>query len=266
MYFHQRALAYGHTLSETEQELLKEIFEDRASFMKQTITDFATQQYVNVNTVVRLAKKLQYESYSDMKYHMQQESTHKQTFADKKHTTKASIQLVDAIDEKKLSQILKAISTAKVLHFIAQDADIDVCKLVVTQFRKIGKLAIIYDNMDELNTIIQSSTEKTNVLIALGLSKKGDILSSILKTAQQKKWNIITLTHLKQHPFLPYATYPLYCFAPPETVQGVEVIDYSAACATLRFLFTSYIQYQGMQLEIQIKSDDILKSPPNTII
>lgn len=244
----QRIDAFHHRLSKQDMAILTYLEKHKASLSQLTMADIATACFVSRSSISRLLKKLELDTFAEMKYLIQQEETRSLNLqTDFNQVVQRYHTYIDQIFEKQdLSQVVSLLVNTDTLYLYGTG---NAQKLEVESFRQlmtsVGKKVVIFFDKGEYDYLKENFTNQDLLLL---LSYKGEATEaiSILKDAKLREITSLVMTQTSHNTMAKLADFQLY--VPTESIKTPTRLTYEVS-TTFYFiidqLFFDYCQAMG---------------------
>lgn len=212
-------------LSSSQESVAQYLLEKRDQIKDMTIVELATETYTSTATIIRLAKKLGYHGYDDLKKDFLKEIEYRDTHFHNidpnfpfqqgdniqqiahKVTLVANETLNDTcslIEHDSLQKAVSLLKNAKNIHLCAISYCLKLGEIFKMDMLRIGKNVNIYDiSGDEL--FLPAVVFKGDCVLFISYSGQIDKLCQLAKTLKKKGIQIIVISSLGQNELKQYA-------------------------------------------------------------
>lgn len=234
MNFEDRVLKYEFQLNDTDDEIIDYIRRHRNNIQNISIQKIANDLYTVPNSIMRLAKKLGYSGFSQLKILIQEEYQHQ----DQLHQLKIPsnvIKTMELINYDILYDVTKKLIVAKKIHFIGVGDSLSFCEMMVRNMRCIEKRAECYQNYHDIDFEVKHC-DKNDLIFIISASGENKRLIELAKDAKLREVTTISVTHFNKNPLSQIVDIPLYFYGEPRKVNGYNVDDRTGLMILLREL------------------------------
>ncbi len=226
MKFNERILLYELQLNDTDDQVIQYIQFNKDLVVKQSIQKTAEALYTVPNTIVRLAKKLGYNSFSEMKHELKQELND-----EKLEPSLQSLKLPPSIykthqlfDEGQIGKIVELIYQAKEVLFLGVGDTSTFSEMFSKSLTCVGISHQHFQHRHEMMYRLQHVSSK-QLCIAISIRGENKDVIEAATLAKQKGATIITLTHFYKNPLASVGDINLYFWAEYEELNGYNTTD-----------------------------------------
>ena len=233
-------------LSISELELLRYLDGHKEEIQDLSIQKLANMRFVSTATIIRLCKKIGYNGYSELKYHLKQEAQNDQN-SRQSETVKNIIdknllmirQTSELIDEESIEKIVNTMKDANRIHFFGKG----ITSTILSYFSKLlltrGIINGYYEDTHIAYIAAEQMTDK-DVLFLCSLSGTTHQTVRMGQIAKSRGATVISVTINSQNELSKIADYPL-CF---HNEQGVnkpnDIISREPIFFILNVIITAY--------------------------
>ena len=232
-------------LTTTDFNVLNYLMANKQKIQKQSIHEIAEEAFTSSASIVRLAKKLGFSGFSEMKYYVKSE------LEDNSEEFKSSISLLEQdiqdtlnlISEQNLQPICKQIKNAKRIFCYGTDwgeknaagyltRNFLACNIFMHQFPSITEFLWTLDQIEE-----------NDLVIILSFSGNNEDLKRLIPLLKVKNVPIFSITPLSGNFLSSEATYRLYYKATQLDITKTKQTEYnfySSLNVLIDFLFRYY--------------------------
>ncbi|MGM0123616.1 hypothetical protein IGI37_000988 [Enterococcus sp. AZ194] len=237
MRFQERVINNEHKLTDLEDELVRYITQNKQIVSSTTIVDLASQFYTVPNTITRLAHKLGYSGYSEMKIELKREvgETSSLTVPQKEILLK-NFELIDVEREKRVIQLFKQTNR---INFFAIGQTAYAAKIIVDNFYAINNdKAFFHTYANEVRHKIEHSTNELFFFVSLS-GEKEQILE-LARLTKEYSHTLISLTGLTNNSLARMADISLFCYSPEVTINNYNITDKTPLLIIMNSLLHAY--------------------------
>lgn len=254
MTFEQRAYEYEFQLNDTDDDVISYIRENRENIKNISIQKIASELYVAPNTIMRLAKKLGYSGFSELKFSIQREN---QPLADEGKTIGSELlgslpeniaRTIDVIDEKELKRAIQAMHDAHCCIFAGVGDSSYFCEILGKNLRCLDVYVQYYTHIHDMIYAI-SHGNREDALIVISARGTNKRLLKLAEDAHNKGMKVISVTHFNENPLVELADIALYFWGENQVVQGYNVTDRSGLMVLVRLLSEEYWRHYTDRLK-----------------
>ena len=234
MKFEERVLKYEFQLNDTDDEIIAYIRKHREQMNKLSIQQIAKEVYTVPNSVMRLAKKLGYDGFAQLKVLIQNEENESEQISKSQIPTNV-IKTIELIDYDKLYDAAKRMKTCKTIHFIGVGDSLSYCEMMVRHVRCLDKRAEYYQSYHDID-FQTSHCDKNDLIFIISASGENERLIGVAQDAKKRGVTTISVTHFNKNGLSQVADVPLYFYGEPRKVNGYNVNDRTGLMILLREL------------------------------
>lgn len=234
MKFEERVLKHEFQLNDTDDQIIDYIRVNKHRIHELSIQTVAKAVYTAPNSVMRLAKKLGYTGFSQLKVLIQDEDNEKELISKSKIPTNV-IKTIDLIDYDKLYDAAKKMKSCKTIHFIGVGDSSSYCEMMVRHVRCLDKRAEYYQSYHDID-FQTSHCDKNDLLFIISASGENQRLIEVAKEAKERGVMTISVTHFNKNALSQIVDIPLYFYGEPRKVNGYNVDDRTGLMILLREL------------------------------
>lgn len=244
MKFDDRILLYELSLNDTDDQVIAYIKANKMQVVNQSIQKTAEQLYTVPNTIVRLAKKLGYRSFSEMKFELRQELAN---VTEQKSNTQSKESLASTQVPKSISMTLQLIEQNhinKVAQLICDSKDIlllgvgdtsNVCDMFIRNLHCIGIHAQYSPHRHDMLFQAKQLSSKS-ICIAISARGENQDIIEATKIGKEKGATIVSLTHFYKNTLSSYGDINLYFWAQYQELNGYNITDRLGLMLLIRML------------------------------
>lgn len=245
MKFEERILLNSVRFTDMEDDIIAYLLEYQDIIDEVKITSLAKRFFTSPNTVVRLAHKLGYSGFSELKYLIKQENKYTNYDNEDKSALLKNFEIVDTKDNY---EILEQLINATRINFYSIGQTAYVTKVVVDNFYSIDYKSFFYNYPNELNHVITHGNNE--VIFFISLSGQKEQLLKLAHEAKNYGHTIITLTHLNKNALTSMGDFNLFCFSPEQRIEEYNVTDKTPILLIMNNLFKQYARRLGKTINI----------------
>lgn len=249
--FEERCLLQADRLTEFEQEFCRYVQNNGPEASAKTISTLAGQFFVSPNAIVRLARKLGYAGFSDMRISLRHELE--------------SSDITDSLLPNEQAQSTLALVT-KTLEYCCSPVKEQAAARILSHAERIAFFAVgetayaahtyarIFNEFDGKSQFITYENQVKRelarasglVLFLISLSGETRQVVNVAAAARRQNATVLTLTDLHPCKLVKYATYTLYCCSPQHYIGDVNITDLTPLFAALKALEGAYFDELGV--------------------
>ena len=249
--FEERCLLQAERLTEFEQEFCRYVQSNAAEASAKTISALAEQFFVSPNAIVRLARKLGYAGFSDMRISL-------------RHELENSDIAEHLLPNEQAQSTLDLVT--KTLEFCCSPAKEQAAAKILSRAERIAFFAVgetayaahtyarIFNEFDGKSQFItyenqikrELSRAAGLVLFLISMSGETRQVVNVAAAAKRQDATVLTLTDLHPCKLVKYATIAIYCCSPQHYIGDVNTTDLTPLFAALKALEGAYFDELGV--------------------
>ncbi|MDB4895903.1 MAG: RpiR family transcriptional regulator [Firmicutes bacterium] len=246
MRFAERVQKFEYKLTDTDDLIAEYLVKNKKAAIGLSIQALAAKFFTVPNTVSRLAKKLGYDGFSQLKNSLKDEIRGEElepqdSLHENIHKT------FELIDPDKMAIVANLIHDAgRVLLFAVGDTG-PFCDMLAKHL-KIGKKdAEFHVHRHEMLEEIELLTPD-DLLFFISLSGETAQVVEMAELGKRKGIPISSLTHFSRNTLQAIADVHLYCYAPPQRLNQRNVTDKTPLMVVLRAFSEYYWRFAGFRV------------------
>lgn len=249
--FADRVLLNRERFTEFEETFSLYVLANPAEAAERTVADLASSFHISPNAIVRFARKLGYEGFSDMRLSLAHEVREARAASEDVGSPGAgTLELVRRTlevcgESPVMGRAIRALAQARqVLIFAVGETAYAAHAFArrISQFD--GKFQFVtYEN--QVRREMDHDLEGT-VLVLVSLSGETAQVVSLAKEAAEKGVGVISLTDLHPCSLAQYARLALYCCSPARRIDDVTTTDLTPLMAALTQIESCYLREIGV--------------------
>jgi DNA-binding MurR/RpiR family transcriptional regulator len=239
--FDERIQIYEYRLNDTDDQVIEYVQKNRDKVVHLSIQKLAEQLFIVPNTIVRLAKKLGYEGFAELKLALKKEQDDKgNRLLDISESIKKTYEM---IDKEAVDVVVRRIrQSAKVLFYGVGDS-LPFCVMMVQNLRCAEKRAEYFMHRHEMLQSAETIHPRDIVFVISATGETKQVLEAV-RIAKENGAFVISLTHLCDNTLARIASLNLFCWAPKKIMNHYDVTDRTSMMIILRTLSEHYwLQY-----------------------
>ena len=241
----QRAYKHEFQMNETDDDIVQYLLQNQVRIKNLSIHTIAAELFVSPNTIMRLAKKLGYSGFAELKFSLQREADGEQ---DEESTVGSELldslpkniaKTMDVIDTEKLDLAVETIRDAHCC-ILAGVGDSDLfCEMLGRYLRCVDVNTHYYSHIHDMVYAV-SHGQAEDVLVVISARGRNDRLLKLAQSARKKGMKIISITHFEENPLAAMSDIHLYFWGETQYVQDYNVTDRSGLMVLVRLLCERY--------------------------
>lgn len=198
MDFFQVVTTKSQHINNTEQKIISYCIENSQKFSHMKIVELSEELFVSPNTIIRLAQKLGYRGFSEMKYAISNTSNSRELIvSDTFDIIEAMQKTKDLIDYTIIEKMVDDIKQAGKICIFASGLSRYAAFPFVKKMQYLNRLVLLSEDRDSSRLLAENLSEN-DVAIFLTLSAKTETILESYHIALQKKAKISVITGLGQ--------------------------------------------------------------------
>ena len=239
MNFEQRVYDIEFKLNDTDDSVIEYIRNNRSNINKISIQKIANELYISPNAIMRLARKLGYSGFSELKYALKNEglplqikTVTSQLFDNIPNNIARTLDINDGNDIKSLAQKM---DKAKKILFVGVGDSLYFCELFGRYLRCMGKqveyFAQIHDS--EYTALNYGENDMIFIISASGNTQR---LIDLAKKSKKQKTYLVCLTHYGDNSLSSICNEQICFWGERRTVNNYNVTDYIGLMMIIRMI------------------------------
>ncbi|MBC1435215.1 MurR/RpiR family transcriptional regulator [Listeria rocourtiae] len=243
MQFSHRVMIHKNELNESEQEIVRFIQDNPSEVVSNSIQDLATELFMHPTTIVRLAKKLDYTGFAEMKHELRTEQQQLDKIRNQTKNNEApKIDLSEYLSNTTVEKIVSLIEKARDVHFYGIGNSQFLCEISAKQLRCTDKRSHYYQHRHDMLYSIHE-LKVGDLIFVISMSGESESLNDVARLVKKTGATLISLTHITPNTLSEIADINLYCYAPINYIHNYDVTNRTYAMATLYRIIEKYWQY-----------------------
>lgn len=249
--FSERVLLNRERLTEFEEAFTSFVLRDPRKASGETISSLAQRFYVSPNSIVRLAKKLGYGGFSDMRVSLSHEVLSEEASSgptvsgasDTGELVRKTLEL--CCDPRAQARAIRLMRAASRISFFAVGETAYVAQAYAQLFENFDSKTqfITYEN--QLRREIERGP-RSQLLFFVSLSGETSQIVGAARSAREAGVPVISMTDLHRNTLAGLATVSLFCCSPQRHVGQTNVTDLTPLAAALTSLQWAYVSALGL--------------------
>ncbi|MGL5042349.1 MAG: MurR/RpiR family transcriptional regulator [Culicoidibacterales bacterium] len=185
-------------LNKTEQRILSYCLEHSLEMERYKIVDLAAELFVSPNTIIRLAKKLGYNGFSEFKYAIHNSLVKQEVIKNDMHDIIEALEkTAKLLQPEILQQVVNDIKCAPKVCIFASGISRYAAMPFVKKMQYLNRLVLLSDDQDS-SRLLASNLAPEDVAIFVSLSAETKSILESYQIALQRNASIVVITGLKQ--------------------------------------------------------------------
>ena len=227
MKFKDRVLLNELKFNDTDDQIIEYIRDNKELVIKQSIQKTAEKLYTVPNSIVRLAKKMGYEGFSQMKFELKQELEDKENAPStiiKREISPNIFRTLELINDDLIETVVKKIQNARKVYFLGMGDSIYFCEMFSKNLRCVGKRSDFFQHRHDMMYSAMNCQPK-DIFFAISISGESREVIEASEQAHARGAIVISITHLSESTLSKLADINLFIWAPAENKNGYNSTD-----------------------------------------
>lgn len=239
MSFEKRVYDKEFNLNDTDDSII-----DYIRLHKQEIQDYSIQKvakdlFISPNSIMRMAKKLGYSGFAELKFSLQKEESPQQ-LETVENQFLARIpdnicKTVDVMDEKVTRDIVDKMHQANRILFAGMGDNIPFCEIIYRYLRVVGKKVECFTQIHDLEFAMKDYGAD-DLVCFISASGKTQRLVDMAKKAKTDQVPRVCITHFGENPLSKECDTQICFWGEVRQIDGYDVTDKSGLMLLLRLL------------------------------
>lgn len=241
MSFFKKYQENQYLLNDQEIEIIKFLIENIEEVKNETLKEIAIKRFVSPNTIVRMAKKLDFQGFSELKFSLLQAK------ADEKRKPTLNFSLSEEvlqteklIQREKIDLVIEAIKKAEHVSLFACGPSKFPCEEMKEKLRLLGIISSVYYEPHVMKQRAKR-LKKEDVVFVVSLSGETKTLVDATSLAKLSSATIISITGLSQNTLASLADESLYAYYHPLKIGDVDVTSRISIHYLLNYIFEQLV-------------------------
>lgn len=245
MTFEKRVYEKEFSLNDTDDSIIDYIRVHKSSIQDLSIHQIAKELFLSPNSIMRMAKKLGYSGFAELKFSLQKESvpnqleTVERRVLDKvpENITKT----LDVIDDAALDELVAAMHKSGRILFAGVGDSTSMCEIIYKYLRVVDKTVEYYSQVHDLEYAMRQYKEE-DLIFFISTSGQTPRILSMAKQAKDAKIPCVCLTHFGENPLSKLCKIQLCFWGEARRIDGYDVTDKSGLMLLIRMIAEKYWQ------------------------
>ena len=241
----ERAYKHEFQLNDTDDQIIEYLIQNKKEIGKMSIQQIAAELFVAPNTIMRLARKLGYSGFAELKFSLQREDeldkeTEKTISGELLGSLPANIaRTLDVIDENALKEAADTIGKARCCILAGVGDSNYFCEMLGKNLRCVDVYVQYYTQIHDM-IYAANHADKEDILVVISARGRNDRLLKMAENAKNRGIKVISITHFAENPLADIADIRLYFWGEMRLVQDYDVTDRSGLMVLIRLLSEEY--------------------------
>jgi len=232
--FDDRVKNYGYQMTVNEEELVDYITTHKEEVSQIKIVVLAEELDIATNTITRFCHKLNYESFSELKHRLKDETT-KGVNNDYQNILNKNFDLIDPEREEKAVRFM---SNAKKVNFYALDQTSLLLRVSAKTFFAHDDKFRFHEYQSDIKRRIELGYNE--IFFFVSLTGESDSVIEMARYAKNKGHKVISLTNLSDNTLSKISDITLFCYTLDEKTNDYDTTDKTPVMIILHSLYLAY--------------------------
>ncbi|WP_252254309.1 MurR/RpiR family transcriptional regulator [Clostridium sp. ZBS12] len=230
MNFEDRVLLNELKFTDTDDQIIEYIRENKEKILNQSIQGTAEELFTVPNTIVRLSKKIGYKGFSELKFQLRKEqediksNNFEGAIENSNLISENIIKTINIIDSNIIKKVVRKIKEAKNIQFLGIGDSIYFCEMFTKNLRCLNKKAEFFIYRHDMIYNVEKCNEK-DLYIVISVSGESKELIEACEIAKRRGAYIISMTHLSRNTISKLADMNLFFWAPKKIINNYNATD-----------------------------------------
>lgn len=251
MTFNEKIAEHIHELNETDKKVMNYIIKHYETLPNKKISEISEALYISPNAIVRLAKKIGYSGFSELKFSIAHEKspaaeTNYQLnyFSMGEKMIKNMQKTIDMNREKNFYQAARTIAAANKIVFIALGVTKNTAQAFIQRLEVLNKVCVLSSYRDNALTLAKN-LDDSFLAFFVSLSGDSEIIIQCANYFKEKNVKIISLTGLSQNYLQEVSDISLYAYSETKEIDYMDVSSRSYLDFMLDLLYMEVLKQQN---------------------
>ncbi|MFI3168317.1 MAG: MurR/RpiR family transcriptional regulator [Faecalibacterium sp.] len=243
MTFEERIYQQEFKLNDTDDSVIAYIRDNRSDLQNLSIQNIAKELYVAPNAIMRVAKKLGYSGFSELKFSLQQEDnpadlqTVEKRVLDK--IPQNIVKTLDVMDEAEMAQLVNTMLSAPKIVFAGVGESVYFCELFGKYLRCLDRKVEYYMHIHDMEYAV-THCQAGDLLLIISASGNTERLVALAKNAKLAGLNTACITHYGKNKLSEMCDAQLCFWGEKRIAGGYNVTDRSGLMMLIRLVSEAY--------------------------
>lgn len=245
MDFERRIYEKEFKLNDTDDSIIEYIRVNRESIHKISIQKIANDLFISPNAIMRLARKIGYSGFSELKFSLQSESLPQ----DYKTVTSRIFDKIpqniartlDVSDENNMDKMVSMMNKANKILFAGVGDSVYFCELFGRYLRCLNKKVEYFSQIHDIE-YMANQYEKGDMIVVISASGVTERLVNLAKKAKARGVTIVCMTHFGGNLLSQNCDMQICFWGEKRIVNNYNVTDYIGLMMTIRSICEKFWQ------------------------
>ncbi len=237
--FEQRVYEKEFVLNDTDDSIIEYIKKHRSDINKLSIHKIASDLYISPNAIMRLAKKIGYSGFSELKFALQGETqpVEYQTITSQvfDRIPNNIVRTLDVSDENIMRDMVKAMNEARKILFVGVGDSVYFCELFGRYLRCLGKTVEYYHQIHDAEYMARQYSEG-DMVVVISASGRTERLITLAKQVKKQGVTVFCMTHYGNNPLSTVCDAQVSFYGEKRIVNNYNVTDYIGLMMIIRLI------------------------------
>lgn len=243
MKFEKRVYEKEFSLNDTDDSIIDYIRENKANLQGLSIHQIAKDLFLSPNSIMRMAKKLGYSGFAELKFSLLKEIQPNQ-METVEHRVLEKVpenitKTLDVIDEAILEEMVATMHNAQRILFVSVGDTCSMSEILYKYLRVVGKPVEYYSQIHDLEYAMKQY-KKSDLIFFISTSGQTPRILSMAKQAKESKIPRVCLTHFGENALSKLCDMQLCFWGEARRIDGYDVTDKSGLMLLMRLIAEKY--------------------------
>lgn len=237
MDFEIRLLKHEFKLNDTDDIIADYVKKNRNLIHSISIQKISADLFIAPNAIMRFAKKLEYNGFSDMKFSILRENENLINIknVDTENLSKTILKTNQLFDQPILDDLSTKIINSKNCIILGLGDNLYFCEMMSKYLRSVKIRSDFFPHLHEMLFAIKNCCED-DLIIIISVSGEKERLINLAEIAKSNNSTVVSLTHFCNNTLSNIAHISLYFWAELEIINGWDITDRSGMMILIRVL------------------------------
>ncbi len=243
MTFEERIYEQEFKLNDTDDSIIEYVRTHRSDLQELSIHNIAKALYVAPNAIMRVAKKLGYSGFSELKFSLQQEDnpadyqTVEKRVLDK--IPQNIVKTLDVLDEATMAELVNTMLHAPKIVFAGVGESVYFCELFGKYLRCLDQKVEYYPQIHDIEYAV-AHCAAGDLLVTISASGNTERLIALSQKAAEQGVQTACITHYGKNPLSEACALQLCFWGEKRIANGYNVTDRSGLMMLIRLVCEAY--------------------------